>query len=259
MADIPTHMKTKYSLKTRLFAFFLASQFLNVQIQSAYGTEAVVAASPEARAVMAQLETKVMEKLADKSERQLNRIAYRLYKLNLKLRNKAVKNDNEAYQMDLEDQEAIAPFADGETAQVNEQALKQAKEKADREKIISQSDALLTALGSTLQDDGSLSKVSFEEFKENAAGLKANDLRSPAGIGRIIVKIILVLLVLALGYVVLLGIYVILFLLALAGAILSNLANILAILTLAAVIVGVVLLIKVIVQNERRINDPQFA
>ena len=252
-------MKTKYSLKTRLFTFFLASQFLNVQIQSAYGTEAAVAASPEAQAVMAQLETKVMEKLADKSERQLNRIAYRLYKLNLKLRNKAVKNDNETYQLDLEDQEAIAPFADGEQATVNEQALKQAKEKADRTKIISQSDALLTALGSSAQEDGSLSKVSFEEFKENAAKLKANDLRSPAGIGRIIVKIILVLLVLALGYVVLLGIYVILFLLALAGAILSNLANILAILTLAAVIVGVVLLIKVIVQNDRKLNSPQFA
>ena len=253
-------MKSKYPVKTRLFVLFLAAQFLNVQIQSAYGTEATIASNPEAQAVMEQLEANVMQKLADKSERQLNRIAYNLYKLNLKLRNKAAKNDNEAYELDAEDQEAILPFADKEQpVSVNESALKEAKENADREKIIEQSDILLTAFGSKVASDGSLSKVSFKEFKENASKMKANNFRSPAGIGRIIVKIILVLLVLALGYIVLLGVYAIILVLALAGLLIAHLGNLLAFFSLALIVGGVVYLIKIIVKNQPAPSGRMFA
>lgn len=246
-------MKNRFRIRTRLFAFFLAAQFLNVQIQSAYGTEAVMAYSPEQQQLLQHLEGRIFAKLGDRSERQLNRVAYRLYKLNLKLRNRLVSappaEPMEA-SFDADDRETIATFSDSSvdsshrTNRTNSEAMNEAKKQANPEKILEQADLLLTALGSKAQSDGSLSKASFQEFKDQVKQLKANELRSPASAGSILLKIILSLLVLAGAMAVLFGIFLLLAVFIFAGGIIINIGVIVLLLAIAAVIVGMVFAIK---------------
>lgn len=246
-------MKNRFRFRTRLFAFFLAAQFLNVQIQSAYGTEAVMAYSPEQQQLLQHLEGRIFAKLGDRSERQLNRVAYRLYKLNLKLRNRLVSsNPSEPMEasFDADDRETIATFSDSpadsshRTNRADSEALSEAKKQANPQKILEQADLLLTTLGSKTQSDGSLSKASFQDFKDQVKQLKANELRSPASAGSILLKVILALLVLAGAMAVLFGIFILLAVFIFAGGIIINVGVIVLLLAIAAVIVGMVFAIK---------------
>jgi len=251
-------MKKSFSMKTRLFSLFLAAQFLNVQIQSAYGTEAVTASSPEVQQLMQQVEEQVSAKLEGKSERQINRLAYKLYKLTVKARNKAVRNEAESIEMDADDQEVASTFNNG-SAQVSTEDLKQAQKQIKKEQAIEQADVLLTALGSEKNDDGSLSKVSFSDFKSNVSKLKANDLRAPASPGRIILKVIYCLLILLAGIAVFYVIGMAIVILAWIGSILWNIAAILVLIFLVGCVIGVIFGIRAVVTEVRPLLRNQVA
>jgi hypothetical protein len=251
-------MKTKYSLQTRLFSLFLAAQFLNVQIQAAYGTEAMTASSPEVQLLLQQVEQQVTSRLEGKSERQINRLAYQLYKLTLKARNKAVRNELNSLEMDSDDLEVASTFENG-TAPVSSEELSQAKKQINQKQVIDQADTLLKALGSETQEDGSLSKASFSEFKEKTSQLNANELRAPASPGRIILKVIFCLLVLLAGIAVFYVIGIFLVLLAWVGTIAMNVAGILVLIFAIGCIIGVILGIKAVVtQTKPLLLNPEY-
>jgi len=240
-------MNNRFRLRTRLFAFFLAAQFLNVQIQSAYGTEAVMAFSPEQQQLLQHIEGRIQAKLGDRSERQLTRFAYRLYKLNVKLRNHVQISsvaETSSVQFDSEEQETIAVFKDDRATNDSDIDLNAAKQQADPTQILNQADTLLSALGSDLRADGRLSKASFQEFKNHVSQLKTKDFRAPASAGNILLKIILSLLVLAGAMAVLLGIFILLAVFIFAGGIIINFGVILLLLGIAGIIVGMVFAIK---------------
>jgi hypothetical protein len=246
-------MKNRFRFRTRLLAFFLAAQFLNVQIQSAYGTEAVMAYSPEQQQLLQHLEGRIFAKLGDRSENQLNRIAYRLYKLNVKLRNQVTNSNAVEFtssKLDSEDRETIAVFSDHPNSidQSNtdpaKEEMKLAQQQANPEAILQQADTLLTALGSDSHSDGTLSKASYSTFKNHVAQLKTKDLRAPASAGSIILKIILSLLVLAGAMAVLAGIFLLLAVFIFAGGIIINVGVIAVLLAIAGIIVGIVFAIK---------------
>jgi hypothetical protein len=242
-------MNHRFRFRTRLFAFFLAAQFLNVQIQSAYGTEAVMAYSPEQQQMLEQIENQVLHQLEDRSEKQLNRVAYRLYKLNVKLRNQLAKTSDEAIQLDADDQATIETFSmksERSQTETPTQALKEARNQANRDAILAQQDDLLMALGSKAMEDGKLSKVSFQEFKENVSQLKTKSMRAPASAGRIIIKVILSLLVLAGAGAVLLGLWLLAIVFIFAGGFIITVGTVVLMLTIAAIITGMVFAIKAI-------------
>lgn len=243
-------MKTKYSIQTRLFSLFLAAQFLNVQIQAAYGTEAITASSPEVQQFLQQVEQQVTSKLEGKSERKINRLAYQLYKLTLKARNKAVRNELNSLEMDSDDLEVASTFENG-SASVSAEDLNQAKKQINQKQVIDQADVLLKALGSEALEDGSLSKASFYEFKQNVSQLNPGELRAPASPGRIILKVIFSLLILLAGIAVFYVVGIFLVLLAWVGTIAFNIAGILVLLFAIGCIIGVILGIRAVVTKAK--------
>jgi len=246
-------MKTTYSLKTRLLSLFIAAQFMNVQIQAAYGTEAITQSNPEVQRLMQQVEEQITSKLEGKSDRQINRLAYKLYKLTVKARNKAVRNDAETMEMDSDDQEVANTFNNG-AAQISPEELKQAQKQIKKEQAIEQADALLAALGSESQEDGSMTKVSFNEFKDHVSKLKANDLRAPASPGKIILKVIYCLLILLAGIALFYVLAMAIVLLAWIGSILWNVAAILILLFVVGCVIGVVFGIRAVVSASNDTN-----
>jgi hypothetical protein len=256
-------MKNRFRLPTRLFTLFLAAQFLNVQIQSAYGTEAVISYSPEQQQLLRQIESRVLAKLGDRSEKKLQRVAYRLYKLNVKLRNQLASSEQPEQteiNLDQEDRKTIEVFSDDRqtpnTAANNAQVLNdlnEARKHANSNQILSQADSLLTALGSNIETDGRLSKASYSSFQDQLKQLKTNELRSPASAGNIILKVILSLLVLAGAMAALGGILLLMAVFIFAGGIIINFGVIVVLLGIAAIIVGMVFAIKKIFS----INPPR--
>src|ERR1700751_4858441 len=86
-------MKNTPSLKVRSFVFFLIAQFLNVQIQTSFATEAVVTNSLEAQQAISKAKEHIASKLERKGENAVLHIAYRLYKMDVKLANKAIQRE----------------------------------------------------------------------------------------------------------------------------------------------------------------------
>lgn len=249
-------MKKTPSLLTKSFVFFLIAQFLNVQIQSSFATEAVTSHNPYVQQMMKKLEDRITLKMGEKSEYALNRIAYRLYKMDLKLRNKAVKKEaGEADLLSKEDHETMSLFQDGASPELAQEFNKLDRKQVKKEKILADTDSLLIALGSELQLDGSLSKATFNEFKEKVSQLEASQLRAPASVGKIILKVILSLLIAASGLALFYFSVVIIALSVWGGTILAANAQILIILLAAGLLTGVIFGITAVWTSALRANQ----
>ncbi len=194
-------MNKRPSLATRFFALFLAAQFLNVQIQSSFATEAITESSPEVLNLIAELRNKITLKSEGKSSTAMMKIAYKLYKLDIKLHNKAVltnidqKND---LPISAEDLEPIKEYSSENYNIENQQIQNPEVNESHKQKVLANSTKTLIALGSTQNSNGELSKVTYQEFKKN---IEENivELRGPASAGKVILQVILSLLIVAAG------------------------------------------------------------
>jgi hypothetical protein len=197
-------------MKKPIFTFVVLAQFLNVQIQSAFGSEGLQHAfAPEVNSRLAMIESRIANRLDNLSEKAQLKLAYRLYKLDVRLRNKAhtLSDDqiNRAVNGEVPLHESLS--------KTDEEILSEAKEitvledvgteplpefekrQVSGEEVKRQADPLLLKLGSELDGNGFLSRASFEQFKDRIFGLQEKSLREPAGFGRFLVKVILSLLI----------------------------------------------------------------
>jgi hypothetical protein len=216
------------------FLTFLIVQFLNVQIQSAFATEGVSQFhAAEAGAPIALLEAKLGERLQGMGERAQMRLAYRLFKINIKLRNRAAALSEEAFQERMngalvpeseqtpEDQEIANEMSEVDGVDVlsgdinaleSSQARKQFQSQISKSEVIRGADTLLISLGAKAEDSGRLEKISYREFKESLN----------RDVGTVILKIILSLIVLMMGLAIITVAFAFLFAYALAGVLVSG-------------------------------------
>ena len=198
------------------FLIFLMVQFLNVQIQTAWGSEGIreVARSEAEGALLSRLESR----LEGLNERRRMRLAYRLFKLNIQLRNRVLHMSEDEVQARLEQNPAQLSEkeieSDSKVAASQDAALAEELaslegldvlsssdpglvlpethslgERMSRASILAQSDQLLESLGAFQSDSGHLTKISFHDFKSQI--LK--------DAGKTLLKVILSLIVLTLG------------------------------------------------------------
>ena len=215
-------MKTlpRKSKWTRAFSWFVMLQFLNVQLQTAFATEAMQSValeqSPEVRVALDLMRARLAALLENRSERVQMKIAYNLYKLDVRARNRTFRNSDEEVQARFEkmdqgliDEQALGQVEPELQSLVDEATQKTAhapssdalsRKEIRREKILQNSDPVLISLGSELGASGKLTRASFKTFQDRVYALKnANDSRAPASVIGVILKILLCLLVLAVG------------------------------------------------------------
>ncbi len=193
------------------FLIFLMAQFLNVQIQTAYGSEGIreVARS----ALESELLTKLEKRLEGLGERRRMYLAYRLFKLDIKLRNRLALMSDEQVRNRLERRlsDEMAESIDSKNSE--DQAIAEELASIDgldaieapeevvskggfaepglitKAALLADADQLLESLGAVRGESGELFKVSYSSFKEHLS----NDL------GKVVLKVILSLIVLTLG------------------------------------------------------------
>lgn len=197
-----------------LFTFFVLAQFLNVQIQSAYGAEGLQKAlAPQVQSRLSLIEGRITNRLAELGEKAQLKLAYRLYKIDVKLRNKShTLSDDQIQQavngqtllqesLSKADEELVNEAKDLEViADIGDEPMPEfEKQKVSGDEARRQADPLLIALGSELDEHGFLSRASFEQFKERIFNLQEKSLREPAGFGRFLVKVVLSLLIIMLA------------------------------------------------------------
>lgn len=209
----------KNGILSRSFCFVLILQFLNVQVQSAFATEAVTGNSPIVAAavsrVMKKLEVGIQNRVSHMSESAQLRLAYRLYQRTVRLRNRTYRKSDEEIQNRIsnvanrrQNPEVDVALTKELTADqalfqeleaLNAIPMKLKRSQANRESLLAGTDPVLYRLGSVETETGELSRVSFASFVDHA--LEMNDAlegRYPASLP-IIVKIILSLLILVAG------------------------------------------------------------
>ena len=218
----------KNSVLFKVFTFFIAAQFLNVQIQTAYGTEAITHANPELIHALKEMEAKVQTRIENMSERAQLHYAYRLYKIDVKLRNKTFHKSDADIQQRIEDlnsnkipkQEESTSTEDQELSQElsSEQAFHDLagaqkikislnRTQIKKEQLLQNTDPVLLDLGSVQNENGTFSKASFQTFQGKVFELnKTLESRAPSSIN-IIVKVILSLLIVAAGLSILFFVY----------------------------------------------------
>ncbi len=197
-------------MKKTIFTFFVLAQFLNVQIQSAFGSQGLQQAlAPEVNSRLTLIENRIANRLENLGEKAQLKLAYRLYKLDVRLRNKAhtlsddqlnrAANGEALLQESLSktDEEIVSEAKDLSVLEDigNEPLPEFKKQTVSGEDVKRQADPLLVQLGSSPDDQGFLSRASFEQFKDRIFGLQEKSLREPAGFGRFLVKVILSLLI----------------------------------------------------------------
>ncbi|MBU6153973.1 MAG: hypothetical protein KGP28_06685 [Bdellovibrionales bacterium] len=197
-------------MKKSIFTFFVLAQFLNVQIQSAFGSQGLQQAlAPEVNSRLTLIENRIANRLENLSEKAQLKLAYRLYKLDVRLRNKAhTLNDEQLNRaangetllqesLSKADEEIVSEAKDLSVIEDigNEPLPELQKQPISGNEVKKQADPLLLQLGSSLDDQGFLSRASFEQFKDRIFGLQEKSLREPAGFGRFLVKVILSLLI----------------------------------------------------------------
>jgi hypothetical protein len=197
-------------MKKPIFTFFVMAQFLNVQIQSAFGSQGLQQAlSPELNSRIALIESRIANRLDNLGEKAQLKLAYRLYKLDVRLRNKAhfmsddqlnrAANGEGLLQESLSkaDEEIVTEAKDLAVLEDigNEPLPEFQKQTVSGERVKQQADPLLLQLGSSLDDNGLLTRASFDQFQDRILGLQEKSLREPAGFGRLLVKVILSLLI----------------------------------------------------------------
>lgn len=217
----------RHSRFARFLALFIAAQFLNVQIQTAFATEAVTSADPAAAQVLKRLEEKVTAKFGEWSEQKQLKLAYRLYQRDVKMRNRMFRKSDEEVQKRVQALNDGTPYESAEPVTAEDRSLRAEVEsdellpevtqaaartplkRADirRERILKNTDPLLLSLGATALADGSLQKADFQTFQAKVFELGAQELRAPAM--SIVLKVILALLVVTVGLYALLFIVVV--------------------------------------------------
>ncbi len=217
-----------------LFLTFLIVQFLNVQIQSAFATEGVSQfQAAEAGAPVALLQAKLSERLQGMGERAQMRLAYRLFKINIKLRNRVAGMSEETFQERMngavvpeseqtsEDQEIATGMSELDGVDVLSDGLSSAGEarfgkveapQVSKAEVLRGADTLLISLGAKSLDSNRLEKVSYADFKESLN----------RDVGTVILKIILSLLVLMMGLAVITVAFAYLLAYAFAGVLVSG-------------------------------------
>jgi|GEM_PF-6166169 len=197
-----------------IFTFFVLAQFLNVQIQSAFASRGLQhALAPEVSSRLEQIESRIANRLENLGERAQLRLAYKLYKLDVRLRNKAhtlgddqinrsIQSGGVAEGPALEslskaDEEIVSEAKDLDVISDlgNEPLPKFENQSVSGSDVKKQVDPLLVALGSESDEAGFLTRASFDTFKERIFGLQERSLREPAGFGRFLVKVMLSLLI----------------------------------------------------------------
>ena len=199
-----------FPMKKSIFTFFVLAQFLNVQIQSAFGSQGLQhALAPEVNSRLSMVEARIANRLDNLGEKAQLKLAYRLYKLDVRLRNKAhilsddqinrAANGESLAQESLSkaDEEIVSEAKDLSVLEDigNEPLPEFEKKPISGEEVRKQADPLLVMLGSSSDERGFLSRASFEQFKERIFGLQEKSLREPANFGRFLVKVILSLLI----------------------------------------------------------------
>jgi hypothetical protein len=194
----------------KLFTLFVLSQFLNVQIQSCFATQGIQhALAPEVKSRLDLIESRIQARLENMGEHTQLKLAHRLYKLDVRLRNKAhTLNDDQITRAANGEATLNESFSKNDEAILNEakdlefisdvgnEPLPQLeKHQVSGTDVKKNVDPLLVSLGSETDEQGFLSRASFEGFKEKLFGLQEKSLREPAGLGRLLVKIILSLLI----------------------------------------------------------------
>ena len=209
----------QYSRFFKVFSLVLASQFLNVQVQTAFATDAITGQSPEAQAMLEQAKEKLGTHLSGMSENGIYHLAYRFFKRDIKGRNRIFNKSGDEVQkiiedldqgkvsaVTAEDMDAVGDLnEDRETLQVlattpaaNAPVLSHKEIK--REELLEKADLLLLSLGASTRDNGKLLVASFETFKNKLNEMKPQaEARAPASVLGWILKIILALIVLAIG------------------------------------------------------------
>ncbi|MBU6153339.1 MAG: hypothetical protein KGP28_03460 [Bdellovibrionales bacterium] len=216
------------------FLSFLILQFLNVQIQSAFATEGVSQfQAAEAGAPIALLQAKLGERLQGMGERAQMRLAYRLFKINIALRNRLAAMSEETFQERMrgaevsetqhamEDQEiatemseieGVDSLASGLESFAAVMSEKSSSSSYSKSEILQGADALLISLGAKTNESDRLEKISFRDFKESLN----------RDVGTVILKIILSLIVLMMGLAVITVAFAYLLAYALAGVLVSG-------------------------------------
>jgi hypothetical protein len=212
-----------------LFLSFLVFQFLNVQIQTAFATEGVSRfQAAEAGAPIALLQAKLSERLEGMGERARMRLAYRLFKINVKLRNRVAAMSEETFQermngAEVEDSdqeiaeemsqiEGVDVLASGAESFEGSSPEKGSRPGISKSAVIQGADSLLVSLGAKLDDSNHLEKIPYRQFSES--------LQRDAG--TVVLKIILSLLVLMMGLAVITVAFAYLLAYALAGVLVSG-------------------------------------
>ena len=266
----------KHPVLTKVLTFFIAAQFLNVQIQTAYGTEAVTHANPETVQALKQMEAKVQSRIENLSERAQLKYAYRLYKVDVKLRNRTFHKTDEEIQQRIEaldqgkvTQQSEAPSAeDQELAQelnanqafsdlagAHQIKVSFNRSQVKKEKLLENADPLLIDLGSEINDDGSFTKASFQTFQNKVFELNKVDSRAPASMN-VIVKILLSLLIVAAGLAILYVVLVVYVLSMIFGGTLTTGGAALLILLSLGAVAGMIFGLRAVITAQ--INEDKF-
>ncbi len=205
-------------MKSRFLAAFVLFQFLNVQVQTAFATEAMQdiarAQSPEIQSAVQRIQNRLATLLESKTERMQLRIAFAVYKLDVRARNRTFLKSDEEIQAQVEQTDATLQEQDEISEPALQTLIDESKQKEvvapvgvdlskrmlKRERILQNSDPVLIALGSNVKSDGRLTRASFKTFQDRVYGLKdSNDSRAPASVGGVILKVLLSLILLAVG------------------------------------------------------------
>lgn len=198
---------------TRVFAAFLALQFLNVQIQSSFATEAMVKMSPGYESILNKIETKLEQKLENMSERRQIRFAERLFRLGIKGRNRITKMSDAKFEkrlkrMDVQDLEeeqittadeslaadaAAVPEFSEITANLESHDQIKASGTLTKAAYLAHVDQELSQFGARVDENGKMHAPSHAEFQENFLKQNAQSSRAPAknGFLRVLVTIFL--------------------------------------------------------------------
>jgi len=191
----------------RLTAFVIAAQFLNVQLNIAMGNRAMAEMMPEYRAAMQQLESRVGGIFDGMTEAAELKLAYRMYRVGVKARNRVLKMSEEQFQSRLKrvtrtpgrSEDAPPTMEETELAQevngIDELGeLKNGYDQADqidetpimtsKADFMAKVDPVLTALGSVTKANGKMTIAKKSVFTKNILELSKkqdqSEMRSPS-------------------------------------------------------------------------------
>ena len=192
-------MKFK-SFTQKSIVLIVLLQFLNVDVQRAFATEAIQNHSPEAVQTFNQMKQSLTQKLSGSSEKQIIQYAFKRFKKAITRRNRYVSN-NKTFEklpvLDAEEQELFsAPNL----------VTTQKSISGDQSKdLLSKVDAFLCRFGATLDEGGNMSVPNLETFQEKLFNTEKSELsRDPSGINYdLIIKIVLCTLVISVSFVIL--------------------------------------------------------